>query len=57
MLLGAEEYFVRKFIFLVLTVCLIVLKPKNNWQWLITSADVVKKSFIKMLVKGRSSDL
>ena len=57
MLLGAEEYFVRKFIFLVLKVYLIVLKPKNNWQCLITSADVVKKSLIKMLVKGRSSDL
>ena len=57
MMLGAEQYFVRKFIFLIIIVCFIDLKPKNNWQWRITSADVVKTSSIEMLVKGRSSDL
>ena len=57
MMLGAEQYSVRKLNFLIIIVCFIDLKPKNNWQSLITSADVVKKNFIKMLLKGRSSDL
>ena len=42
MMLGGEQYFVRKLIFLIIIVCFIGLKPKNNRQSLITSADVVK---------------